>query len=137
MLVPYSKFHRSVLFLALLTNKNGPRLKDYPDSLQGKWDYALNFWDSALKLHFEREELGIWSKLWREDPVLDEWIDLMRRQQQMIAEAYAKLTKSTVNEEMLHELGLLLEQHIRTKERKVFQYIQSMYSEKELVKLIE
>ena len=137
MLVPYSKFHRSVHFLALLTKKNGPRLKGYPDSLQGKWDYALNFWDSALKLHFEREELGIWSKLWREDPVLDEWIDLMRRQQQMIAEAYAKLAKSTVNEEMLHELGLLLEQHIRTKERKVFQYIQSMYSEKELVKLIE
>lgn len=136
-LVPYSRFHRSVLFLALLTKKNGPPLKGYPNSLPGKWNYALHFWEEELRLHFEKIEQQIWLRLSGRDGELDQWIELMRNQQKMIEHAFAQLSSVAINEEILHDLGILLEKHIRTKERKVFQYIQSLLTEEQLSELID
>ncbi len=136
-LVSYSRFHRSVLFLALLAKKNGPPLKDYPSSLTGKWDYAIHFWDEELCLHFEKEEHCIWSRLVGRQEALDHWIELMRKQQQKIEGIFSKMSASEANEEILHELGVQLEEHIRTKERKVFQHIQSLFKEEELLELID
>ncbi|HKK88197.1 MAG TPA: hypothetical protein VJ917_05055 [Saprospiraceae bacterium] len=135
-LIPYSRFHRSVLFLALLAKKNGPSLKGYPNSLPGKWNYAIHFWEEELRPYFKKMEQQIWSRLSGRDGELDQYIELMRNQQKMIAHAFIQLSSTAVNEENLHDLGILLEQHIRTKERKVFQHIQHLFTEEQLRELI-
>jgi hypothetical protein len=131
-LIPYSRFHRSVLFLALLCKKDGPPLKGFPDNVHGKWYYALDFWEDRLLVQFEKEEKHIWTRLYGKRESLDELIELMQAQQAEIGDMLKNMAFAPVNADLLHELGNKLEQYIRHKERIVFQHIQEIYTEEEL-----
>ena len=127
-LVPLSKFHRSVLFLALVAKKNAP-------TLEGKKDYAISFYERQLKDHFQLEEEKLLPAVQGKNQDLDELIDEIIREHSALTTLFNKLLNSNNLELDLDNLGVALEKHIRREERELFQQIQKVLAPKELNQL--
>lgn len=134
-LVPLSKFHRSVLFLALVAKKNAPPVKGYPTTLEGKKDYAISFYERQLKDHFQLEEEKLLPAVQGKNQDLDELIDEIIREHSALTTLFNKLLNSNNLELDLDNLGVALEKHIRREERELFQQIQKVLAPKELNQL--
>ena len=131
-LVPLSKFHRSVLFLALVAKKNAPPVKGYPTSLEGKKDYALSFYERRLKDHFLLEEKKLFPAIKGKDHDLDRLVDQVILEHQELTALFQKLQNSHDLESDLDNLGVTLEKHIRREERELFQQVQKTLTPQEL-----
>jgi len=123
-LIPLSRFHRSILFLALIARKNAPEVKGYPNTLSGKTDYALAFYRTQLKPHFEVEE-RIWAFFKEKYPALRELIHELTGERTAIHQLFEDLERDP---DRLYILGPKLEQHVRREERELFQAIQQKAS---------
>ena len=134
-LIPLSRFHRSVLFLALIAKKNGPPIKGYPTSLLGKMDYAKSFYDQKLKGHFQWEEEKLFAFIKGRDEQLDQLAGEMLKQREKLKLLFAALDDDSDAEAALHDLGIALEKHIRKEEREFFQMIQEVFTDRELDQL--
>jgi len=136
-LIPYSRFHRDILFLALIAKKKGPAIKGYPTKLDDKVAYVLTFYSEKLQPHFEQEEKEIYAVVAGLDADLDELIATIRSERLLIDEQLEQLKTTATPAEVLDQLGHLLEKHVRKEERQLFQKIQAVCSEATLSKIGE
>ena len=132
-LIPLSRFHRSVLFLALVCKKNAPPVKGYPTDLEGKRDYAISFYHGPLKKHIHTEENRLFPTVSGKNAELDQMIFELKEEHGLLDQLFKKLGQSTQLFNDLDELGQLLEKHVRKEERQFFQLIQASFSEEELL----
>ncbi len=135
-LIPLSRFHRSVLFLALVCKKNAPPVKGYPTDLEGKRDYALAFYNGKLKAHIQLEEDKLFPVVQDASTDIAQLVKELSAEHLEIADMMAALPQSTDLLTDLDSLGQLLEMHVRKEERQFFQLIQKTLSEEELSNLI-
>ena len=134
-LVPLSRFHRSVLFLALIAKKNSPPIKGYPTTLNEKKNYALSFFEQKLEAHFQFEEEKLLPNIRGKNKELDELADEIVREHLELRKFFKALRYGNNPEAELNNLGVALEKHIRKEERKLFQMIQRALTRDELNQL--
>lgn len=134
-LVPLSKFHRSVLFLALVAKKNAPPVKGYPTTLEGKKDYALAFYKNRLNDHFQLEEEKLLPAVRGKDKSLDKLVEEILLERQKLRKLFDQLQNSNDLEFDLDNLGKALEKHIRREERQLFQQVQQTLTPMEMDQL--
>jgi len=134
-LIPLSRFHRSVLFLALVCKKNAPSVKGYPQDLEGKRDYAIAFFQEQLKAHMQLEEESLFPQVKGKSAEIDELMKELCAEHRQLESLIAALPDSTDLSDGLDEFGQLLEKHVRKEERQFFQRIQDTLSVEELLQL--
>lgn len=135
-LVPLSRFHRSVLFLALISKKNAPPIKGYPTTVIEKKNYALAFFEHKLEAHFQFEEEKLLPNIRGKNKELDELSDEIVRERLELRKFFKALRYGNNPEAELNNLGVALEKHIRKEERQLFQKIQGTLTPQELNELI-
>lgn len=136
-LIPLSRFHRSVLFLALVCKKNAPPVKGYPADDEGKRDYALVFYQSKLKPHMDLEESRLFPAIAAVNHALKTLTGELTEEHQRLDELFAELGKTENLSDTLNQLGILLETHVRKEERQFFQLIQESLDDTQLTELGE
>lgn len=134
-LIPLSRFHRSCLFLALISKENAPNVKGYPTIIEEKIDFSINFYQTQLTQHFE-QEAKLWNYLKDKSKRLAEILDDLRSEREVLKTRFIQLMDSKSKED-LFQIGSLLEQHVRKEERVLFQQIQSDLNEEELSQVIK
>lgn len=132
-LQPLSRFHRSVLFLALILKKNPPKVKGYPDSWEDKVTYAKSFYESKLKLHFERIESKLIPEVINESDSLKEMSEVIIEKQQELGQGISNMNNQI---DAINKVGDELEKHIRMLERQFFQEIQSVLGDDKLDSIV-
>ena len=134
-LIPLSRLHRSVLFLALVLKKNGPNVKGYPTDIDGKKSYAIDFIKDRLIGHFDLEEKKLL-------PILSSFEDLkpmcdrVALEHKQIIDLTDDLLTTINLADSLDELGNLLEKHVRFEERQLFQKAQELLGEEGMNKIV-
>lgn len=123
-LIPLSRFHRSVLFLALVCKKNAPPVKGYPVDNEGKRDYAMAFYKAKLKPHIALEETKLFPAVSDINNELKILAEDLSDEHQRLDQLFAELQTTDDLPDTLDRLGTLLESHIRKEERQFFQLIQ-------------
>ena len=134
-LIPLSKFHRSCLFLALIAKENAPNVKGYSTDIDGKIQYAIDFYIGPLTDHFDQEGL-LWNYVKAKSDKLSQIIEALEAERRGIVELFQVLIANS-SESTLNEIGNLLESHVRKEERILFQQIQSDLTEEELLKIFK
>ena len=124
--------HHHGLLLAQLIKKDAPEYEHLPKTLESKKEYTLKFYKSDLIKHFSDEEKILFPVVKGRDSNVDEQIVEIISEHRKIEDLIKKISEQNASEELLDELGNILEQHIRKEERKLFQDIQEILSENEL-----
>jgi iron-sulfur cluster repair protein YtfE (RIC family) len=131
-LQPLSRDHHQALILSQQLKKGAPQYKGMPSTLEGKKNYALSFYNGELVQHFKDEEEILFplgkNKSSDLDTMISDIIFEHRRMESLINE----IENATNLEELLDELGQLLEKHIRKEERELFVEIENILSDDEL-----
>lgn len=135
-LVLLSHFHKSVLFLALISKKNAPPVKGYPTTVIEKKNYALSFYEHKLETHFQFEEEKLLPNIRGKSKELDDLTDEIVRERLELRKFFEALRYGDNPEAELNNLGVALEKHIRKEERQLFQMIQRTLTPQELNQLI-
>lgn len=125
-LIPYSRFHRKILFLALIAKENAPKVKGYPTESEDKINYALSFYKEELTAHFKLEQLKLFDFYINKDKEVDLLIKELIAERSEINNLFQSLSVNR-KETTLHQLGELLEKHVRKEERKFFQLVQQKF----------
>jgi len=124
--------HHHGLILAQQLKKGAPQYKGMPTTLEEKKNYTISFYNNELIKHFKNEEEilfpSVSSRNETVDNMITEIISEHRKMESLISEF--KETKDLEN--VLDELGWLLEKHIRKEERELFIEIEKILSEDEL-----
>lgn len=136
-LIGLSHDHHHGLRLAQLIKKDAPVYKDLPNDAEGKINYTIKAWEEELKYHFKNEEEILFPAVENRDDKIDELIDELLVEHKEIDYKINQLKTSDEKEEILNDLGYILEQHIRKEERDLFDRIQEVFGEDELNKLID
>jgi hemerythrin-like domain-containing protein len=136
-LIPISRQHHEGLLAARLLQHGAPPYKGMPTTAAAKRDYILVLLQRHLKPHFTLEEATVF-------PLAASFSDTLRsqteqlqaehRQLEALIQALPQATDATLPDE-LHEVGQLLEQHIRQEERVFFEQVQQELPEEELQQL--
>jgi iron-sulfur cluster repair protein YtfE (RIC family) len=129
---PLSHDHHKGLILAQQLKKDAPQYKGMPSTLEGKKDYAISFYESELVQHFKDEEEILFPLVKNKNGDVDKMIlELISEHGKM--ESLIREVKETDRlEDLLDELGQLLEKHIRKEERELFVEIENILSDDEL-----
>ncbi len=135
-LIPLSRFHRSVLFVAQMAKRNGPQFKGYPTDIEGKARYAVEFFADKLQAHFQLEETKLLPVIKGKDTELDAIISEIEAEHVHLTHLFEGLKSPSDTESQLDELGFALEAHVRKEERVLFQKIQVVLTESELQQLV-
>ncbi|MEJ2003811.1 MAG: hypothetical protein P8X57_02350 [Cyclobacteriaceae bacterium] len=125
-LVPLSRFHRKVLFLALIARENAPNVNGYPTVPEQKIDFAVAFYNQQLLDHFSVEE-KLWNYFAGKYQSLRSLIDELREERRQLHTLFLELEKEK-SQSQLFLLGPQLERHVRRQERELFQGIQQTAS---------
>ena len=134
-LYPLSHDHHHGLIIAQLIKKNAPKYKNLPDTIDGKVEHTIYFYNNELVKHFRNEEEILFPPAKGKDELLDKLIKEIILEHKKIKSLVESLKTTNNYEEMLDELGNLLESHIRKEERKLFPKIESVLSLDELEKI--
>lgn len=138
--IPLSHDHRQGLFLAQILKPGVPRYGGAPATIAAKHAYLQQQQHSRLlRPHFQVETDILQPAVCGLDDELDALLAVSSREYAAInahiAHIAALHAEAPEFEAHLHELGLLLEQHIRTQERQLFQRIQAVVAEHTLAHL--
>ncbi len=95
-------------------------------------DYILFFYENDLQNHFEAEEAMLFPKLESDDPMLQR----AKEDHATIRSLIENIRSDKQNLNLLKELSIVLEQHIRFEERTLFNYLQGKLSDAELIELV-
>ena len=128
-LIALSHDHHHGLMLAQLIKKGAPEYKGLPTDIIGKVKYAKEAWEKELKLHFKNEEEILFPFVKNKDVDLDKLIEGILEEHKQIKSLVKNLDTSENKEEVLNDLGILLEKHIRKEERQVFKMIQLLFED--------
>jgi iron-sulfur cluster repair protein YtfE (RIC family) len=126
-LIALSHDHHHGLMLAQLIKKGAPEYKGMPSDLAGKVAYTKESWEKELKFHFENEENILFPFVKGKNESVDGLIEVILAEHIQIKKLIMSLDKTNNYEEILDQLGNMLEQHIRKEERQLFQKIQSIF----------
>jgi hemerythrin-like domain-containing protein len=127
--------HHHGLMLAQLIKSGSPEYKGLPNTVAGKVQHAINFYEEHLIPHFKKEEEILFPSAKSKSSKIDNLIDELMHQHKTIYSLIDKLKSSSSPEAELNELGILLDNHIRKEERELFEIIQDILSENEMNKL--
>ena len=128
-LIALSHDHHHGLMLAQLIKKGAPEYKGLPTDIIGKVKYAKEAWEKELKLHFKNEEEILFPFVKNKNVDLDKLIEGILEEHKQIKSLVKNLDTSENKEEVLNDLGILLEKHIRKEERQVFKMIQMLFED--------
>ena len=127
--------HHQGLMLAQLIKSGSPEYKGLPNTVEGKVQHTIKFFEENLVPHFNKEEKILFTISKNKNAEIDRLINELIFQHKAIYLLINKLRKSSEPKIELNELGMLLESHIRKEERELFQGIQNVFSENEMEKL--
>jgi len=127
--------HHHGLILAQLIKKNAPKYKNLPNTIDGKVEYTVNFYNVELKKHFRQEEEILFPAVKGKDKKISSLIDEIISEHRKIETLVDSLKEKENQTEILDELGYLLESHIRNEERNLFSEIEKLLSDDELMKI--
>jgi len=131
-LQPLSHDHHQGLILAQQLKKDAPQYKGMPSTLEGKKEYALTFYKTELEKHFENEEKILFPFVKSKNEDVDKLIEEIISEHRKMVSLINELNKTDQPENVLDELGWLLEKHIRKEERELFGEIEKVLSNDEL-----
>ncbi len=134
-LAPLSRDHHQGLILAQLIKKDAPDYKDLPKTTSDKVKYTISFYKSELVKHFKNEEDILYPAVKNKSEEIDELFEDIFSEHKKIKQLMAQLESGENKTDILNELGVLLELHIRKEERLLFEKIQNLLSEEELTQL--
>jgi iron-sulfur cluster repair protein YtfE (RIC family) len=134
-LISLSHDHHHGLMLAQLIKSGSPEYKGLPNTLAGKVQHAVNFFEEHLIPHFKKEEEILFPAAKSKSSKIDNLVDELMQQHKTIYSLIDKLKSSSSPEAELNELGILLDNHIRKEERELFQIIQDTLTENDMNKL--
>jgi iron-sulfur cluster repair protein YtfE (RIC family) len=134
-LVLLSHDHFNGLTLANLIKKGAPVFSRLPNDIPGKLRYTLNAYDSEIKQHFLDEEEILFPAVEGRDPEIDKLIEQVLEEHCRIRDLISALRVGIETEENLNRLGSMLEKHIRTEERILFNKIETVLEQNELEEL--
>ena len=134
-LAPLSRDHHEALILSQLLKKDAPFYKGLPISVEGKVNYASDFFENNLKDHFEKEE-RVFAMVKNIHPekiglLVSELIEEHHALSRLFSEIGAKENPI----ETMNRLGELLNSHIRKEERNLFPLLQEHCTEEILEKI--
>jgi len=130
-----SQEHHHGLMLAQLIKAEGPEFQGLPHTIADKKLYTIKFFEENLIPHFKKEEEILFPLSRKKNSNVEKQIDELIEEHKKIGLLIDKLKISIKPEVELYHLGKLLDAHIRKEERELFQIIQEILSEDELVKL--
>jgi len=131
-LQPLSHGHHQGLILAQQLKKDAPQYKGMPSTLEGKKEYTMTFYKTELKKHFEDEEKILFPFVKSKNEDVDKLIKEIISEHRKMESLIKVLGETDQLENVLDELGWLLEKHIRKEERVLFVEIEKVLSEEEL-----
>ncbi len=134
-LVSLSQEHHHVLHLSQLLKANAPAYDGFPRTVTGKKDYAIKFYITNLSNHFMTEEQVLYPAIKGMNTKIDELFKEIFDEHKKIARIVEELKNVGNHEMLLHELGFILESHIRKEERQLFPLIQEIIPEDVLDRL--
>jgi hemerythrin-like domain-containing protein len=134
-LIPLSRQHHEGLITARLIQRDAPPYKGLPTDLEGKKQYYLDFYRLHLQPHMQLEDRVLFPFVLVLQAELEPLITELKQEHQHIHMLTGGLRFEGDLPEQLHELGALLETHIRKEERVFFERIQELLSEPELQNL--
>ena len=127
--------HHQGLILAQQLKKGAPQYKGMPTTLEEKKNYTISFYNNELKKHFEDEEKILFPFLKNKNENIDKLIVEIISEHRKMESLIIELETADQLENVLDELGWLLEKHIRKEERELFVEIEKLLSEEELLKI--
>ena len=127
--------HHQGLILAQQLKKGAPQYKGMPSTPEDKKQYTISFYNSDLVKHFSDEEKILFPAVRSVNNELDKLIEEIISEHRKMEVLVEKLEKTNQLENVMDELGNILELHIRKEERKLFPTIQEIFSEEELDKI--
>ncbi len=130
-IVPLSHDHHHALILAQALKKNSPKIGLGSKSPEEKVKAAINSYNTELIPHFNHEEVLLFPLAKGKDDELDKMISDIIEEHDRIRIAIETIKDGNL-EENLDAFGKLLEQHVRTEERKLFPKIEEVVGEEEL-----
>ena len=130
-----SREHHGALILAQLLKKAAPEYKGLPTDIEGKADYASQFYRDELIKHFCEEEQVLIKKIKGINAHLDELGEEITKEHAELKAAFESIKSSNDLATHLDKLGRSLEQHIRKEEREFFPLIQELCSEQLLLEI--
>lgn len=133
-LAPLSREHHGALILAQLIKRNAPEYKGLPTTIIEKAAYAIQFYKTDLKKHFNKEELML-KKVRAIHPLVTTLADEIVAEHKMLKELFLSIKDAPDQEAVLNEIGNELDAHIRKEERILFPLIQKHCPEELLQKL--
>lgn len=130
-LIPLSHDHHHGLILSQILKEDTPPYTGLPSSLEGKKNYAIEFFNKELKKHFKEEEKILLPRCKGKDKSLDQHFDTMLTDHKELYKLFSELKKKT-DKKLMDKTGRKLGEHIRFEERILFPLIQKVLNEKEL-----
>ena len=136
-LTPLSRDHHQGLILAQLIRKDAPQYKDLPKTISDKVKYTLSFYKDELVKHFKNEEDILYPAVKNNNNEIDSLFEEIISEHKKIKQLVVQLESVENKSDILNELGIMLESHIRKEERVLFDKIQNILTDKELMQLEE
>jgi iron-sulfur cluster repair protein YtfE (RIC family) len=124
--------HHQGLILAQQLKKGAPQYKGMPSTLDGKKEYTISFYNTELVKHFQDEEEMLFPAVKNKNAVVDKLIAEVISEHRKMEVLIRDLEKTDQLENVLDELGWLLEKHIRKEERELFIEIEKVSTDDEL-----
>ena len=138
-LIPISRQHHGGLLTARLLQHGAPPYKGMPTTADAKRAYVLQFYEEHLQPHFALEETTVFALAAACAGDLEQQAVRLQAEHRQLEELIQALPRATAAAlpDQLHEVGQLLEQHIRQEERVFFEQLQQEIPEDKLQLLQE
>lgn len=134
-LVRLSRDHFYGLLLAQQMKHGAAPYNGYPADVEGKIRYLFTDYEEKLKPHFAAEENILFPAVKNSSPEISSLVDELISEHREIFSLIEEVNSIPDKKEQLNTIGMLLEQHIRKEERKLFEMIQQSMSEEKLLAL--
>ena len=135
-LVKLSRDHYHGLLLAQQIKTGAAPYKGYPTDLEGKITFLFSEYEQKLKPHFALEENVLFPMAAKKSEELSTLVNELIKEHRQLFSMIENVPRSKDQPQALNEIGVLLEQHIRKEERKLFEMVQQTFSEEE-IKVLE
>ena len=118
-LTTLSREHHQALILAQLLKKDAPVYKGLPVTVEEKTSYATAFFETDLKLHFEKEEMAF-ALVKTINRNMGNLVKELIAEHHNLTAMFYSLAKTANPVDAMNTLGELLSSHIRKEERVLF-----------------
>lgn len=134
-LIRLSRDHYFGLLLAQQMKAGAAPYKGYPTDVEGKIRFLFSDYEEKLKPHFTAEENILFPAVKNLSPEISNLVDELIGEHRQLFSLIESVNSSSDKKEQLNKIGVLLEQHIRKEERKLFELIQQSMSEEKLLEM--